>query len=238
MNRDVRSDRAPNGGGRPAAFGRTILREQVRELLLERIVSGFYAPGSRLVETRIAAELGISQAPVREALRDLEQLSCVVHESFRGCSVRELSVADLLEAYPVRSALEGLAAQLAAARIDEHELARLSELIDSMRLATRAGDVAAESTADAAFHATIVAAAGNSVLTRQWEQLLPHARTFISLTLPASAHGDLADRHLPIFDALRRRDPRLAEAAMHAHLADVAERMRPLLPNPKQEETP
>jgi DNA-binding GntR family transcriptional regulator len=68
--------------------------------------------------------------------------------------------------------------------------------------------------------------------------LLPHARTFISLTLPASAHGDLADRHLPIFDALRRRDPRLAEAAMHAHLADVAERMRPLLPNPKQEETP
>jgi DNA-binding GntR family transcriptional regulator len=214
------------------------LRQQVRDLLLERIVSGFYAPGSRLVETRIAEELGVSQAPVREALRDLEQLSCVVHESFRGCSVRELSVADLLEAYPVRSALEGLAARLAATRIENDELARLAMLIDSMRMATAASDVAAESTADAAFHATIVAVADNSVLTRQWEQLLPHARTFISLTLPASARGQLADRHVPILDALGQRDPELAEAAMHEHLADVAERMRPLIPNPKQEKTP
>jgi DNA-binding GntR family transcriptional regulator len=227
-----------SGDRGPAAFGRTILREQVRDLLLERIVSGFYAPGSRLVETRIADELGVSQAPVREALRDLEQLSCVVHESFRGCSVRELSAADLLEAYPVRSALEGLAARLAAARIDDDGLAALSTLVDSMRAATRAGDIGAETTADAAFHATIVAVADNSVLTRQWEQLLPHARTFISLTLPASARGDLADRHLPILAALRARDERLAEAAMHEHLADVAERMRPLIPNPKQEETP
>src|SRR5579875_958105 len=97
--------------------GRTILREQVRDVLLERIMSGAYPPGSRLVETRIAEELGVSQAPVREALRDLEQLRLVVHESFRGCSVRALSAADLLEAYPVRSALEGLAASLAAERV-------------------------------------------------------------------------------------------------------------------------
>jgi DNA-binding GntR family transcriptional regulator len=239
MNPGLPSVRSPHGGGRPAAFGRTILREQVRDLLLERVLSGVYAPGSRLVETRIAGELGISQAPVREALRDLEQLGCVVHESFRGCSVRELSVADLLEAYPVRSALEGLAAHLAATSIGADELARLSALIESMRLATDAGDVAAESTADAAFHATIVAAAGNSVLTRQWEQLMPHARTFISLgTLPASAHGGLADRHLAILEALHRRDPQRAEAAMHEHLADVAERMRALIPNPNQEDTP
>jgi DNA-binding GntR family transcriptional regulator len=76
------------------------------------------------------------------------------------------------------------------------------------------------------------------VLTRQWEQLQPHARTFISLTLPASAHGDLADRHVPILEALRIRDPRLAESAMHEHLADVARRMRLLTPNPNQEKTP
>jgi DNA-binding FadR family transcriptional regulator len=56
--------------------------------------------------------------------------------------------------------------------------------------------------------------------------------------LPASAHGDLADRHLPILEALRRREPRLAETAMHEHLADVAQRMRPLIPNHEQEETP
>lgn len=218
--------------------GRTILREQVRDLLLERIVSGVYPPGSRLVETRIAHELGISQAPVREALRDLEQLRLVVHESFRGCSVRSFSASDLLEAYPVRAALEELAVRLAAQRIDDGALQRLAEHVEDMRQATREANPAAEAAADAGFHSTIVAAADNSVLTQQWEQLLPHARTLLSLTLPASPQGDLADRHLPILEALSRRDAARAETAMRVHLADVAERMRSLTTNPTQEETP
>ncbi len=223
--------------GKGPLLGRTILREQVRDVLLERIMSGHYAPGSRLVETRIAEDLGVSQAPVREALRDLEQLRLVVHESFRGCSVCALSAADLLEAYPVRSALEALAVRLAAEHIEDQDLAELERLIDAMRRASADGDASAETRADAEFHATIVRAADNAVLTHQWEQLLPHARTFISLTLPSSAHGDLADRHRPILQALRRRDPHLAEAAMHEHLADVAERMRALVTTRSQEET-
>ncbi len=219
-------------------LGRTILREQVRDLLLERIMSGHYAPGSRLVETRIAEELGVSQAPVREALRDLEQLRLVVHESFRGCSVRAFSAADLLEAYPVRAALEGLAVRLAAPRITDEDLAELERLIEAMRQAGADGDASAETAADAEFHATIVRAANNAVLRHQWEQLLPHARTFISLTLPSSADGDLAERHVPILQALRRHDPELAEAAMHEHLADVADRMRTLIGPTTQKETP
>lgn len=205
---------------------RVILREQVRDLLLERMLSGFYPPGSRLVETRIAQELGVSQAPVREALRDLEQVGCVVHQPFRGCSVRELHVEDLLEAYPVRAALESLAAELAAEQITDSELERLEELITEMRQAASDDDALAESAADAAFHALIVNAARNAVLVRQWEQLQPHARTFISLTLPASEHGPVADRHIPILEALRRRDPAAAAQALRDHLADVADRLR------------
>src|ERR687898_901118 len=108
------SQAQPLQPARPLA--RTVLREQVKELLLERILSGQYQPGERLVETRIAQELGVSQAPVREALRDLEQLGCIVHEPFRGCSVRAFSANELLEAFPVRAALEALAARLAAER--------------------------------------------------------------------------------------------------------------------------
>ena len=95
---------------------RPVLRDRVKDVLLERIVSGGYPPGARLVETRIAQELGTSQAPVREALRDLEQLGLVVHEAYRGCSVRAVSAAELLEAFPVRAALEALAARLAGSR--------------------------------------------------------------------------------------------------------------------------
>jgi DNA-binding GntR family transcriptional regulator len=212
-------------------FSRVVLRDQVRDVLLGRILSGEYAPGSRIVETRIAQELGISQAPLREALRDLEQLGCVVHEPFRGCSVREFSIDDLLEAFPVRAALESVAARLAAEQITEEQLALLDGFIETMRVAGQEGDAVAESTADAAFHATIVQAARNAVLLRQWEQLQPHARTFISITLPASDRGPVADRHLPILDALRSRDPDRAAAAMHDHLSEVADRLRPLTTN-------
>jgi DNA-binding GntR family transcriptional regulator len=205
-------------------FTRVILRDQVRDLLLSRVMSGEYPPGSRLVETRIAQELGVSQAPVREALRDLEQLGCVEYAPFRGSSVRALSVADLLEAFPVRSALEALACRLAAGRITDAQLERLAALIGEMRAA--ADDPRAESAADSDFHATIVEAAGNATLSRQWSQLLPHARTFISMTLPESTRGSVAERHVPILDALRRRDPEAAAAAMEEHLADVAARLQ------------
>jgi DNA-binding GntR family transcriptional regulator len=207
---------------------RVVLREQVKELLLDRVLSGAYTPGSRLVETRIAQELGISQAPVREALRDLEQLGCVVHEPFRGCSVRELSIEDLLEAFPVRAALEGLGAKLAAEHITDGDLERLAELIDAMRQAGEAGDRTAESLADTKFHETIIEATRNKTLARQWHQLQPQARTFISITLPASTRGSVADRHTPILAALRARDARAAAASMEEHLEDVANRLRPL----------
>jgi DNA-binding GntR family transcriptional regulator len=206
-----------------ARLSRVVLREQVKEVLLERILSGAYPPGSRLVETRIAQELGVSQAPVREALRDLEQLGLADSEPFRGSSVRELSVEELLEAFPVRAALETLAAMLAATSITEAELSRLEELIGEMRV-TR--EPLAASTADAGFHETIVEAARNATLARLWQHLQPHARTFISLSLPASAHGSLADRHEPILAALRRRAPEAAAAAMQEHLADAADRLR------------
>jgi DNA-binding GntR family transcriptional regulator len=225
------------GAGDPP-FARVILREQVRDLLLARVMSGYYAPGERIVETRIAQELGISQAPLREALRDLEQLGCVVHEPFRGCSVRELSIADLLEAFPVRAALEGVAARLAAEQITGEELERLAALIEEMRAGAAAGDPVAESAADSAFHATIVEVARNGVLSRQWEQLQPHARTFISLTLPSSDGGPVADRHLPILEALERRDPDAAVQAMHDHLSEVAARLAPLAQADPHKETP
>src|SRR3954468_15644671 len=96
------------------AIARTVLREQVKDVLLQRIVSGELEPGERLVETRIAQELGTSQAPVREALRDLELLRLVESEPFRGARVRVFDEEEMIEVYPVRAALEELAARLAA----------------------------------------------------------------------------------------------------------------------------
>ena len=209
-----------------APFTRSNLREQIKDVILQRIVAGEYPPGARLVETRIAGELGVSQAPVREALRDLEQLGCIVHEPFRGCSVRAFSAEELLEAFPVRAALEALAARLAAERITEPQLLRLSELLETMRDAARRGDAHDQSQANASFHATIVRAARNATLERQWSFLEPYSRTYLTVSQPGLDLRALSDRHVPILEALRARDGDAAADAMHRHLMDAAELLK------------
>ena len=142
---------------------RVVLREQVKELILERILDGTYEPGERLVETRIAAELGTSQAPVREALRDLELLRFVESEPFRGSRVRELSEEELIEIYPVRAAIEEVAAREAATRLDGDVDALEAEL-DAMHRAADENDLHAQVEHDVAFHRLIVEASGNEIL--------------------------------------------------------------------------
>jgi DNA-binding GntR family transcriptional regulator len=204
-------------------FNRSSLREQIKDVILQRIVEGRLEPGSRIVETRIAHELGVSQGPVREALRDLEQLGCVVHEPNRGCSVRDFSLEELLEAFPVRAALEALAARLAAERITKAELAELEQLLERMTMAARRGDAHDQSQANASFHATIVRAARNRTLERQWQMLEPYSRTYLTVSRPGIDLVFLSDRHVPILNALRRRDPAAAAEAMQEHLMGAAD---------------
>src|SRR5712692_11889198 len=123
-----------------ASVTRVVLREQVKELILERILNETYRPGERLVETRIATELGTSQAPVREALRDLELLRFVESEPFRGARVREVSEEELIEVYPVRAAIEEVAAREAAVRLAGGVEALEAEL-DAMHAAADADDL-------------------------------------------------------------------------------------------------
>jgi DNA-binding GntR family transcriptional regulator len=201
---------------------RSSLRERIKDLMLQRIVSGEYAPGERLVETRIAQELGVSQASVREALRDLEHIGCVSYEPYRGCSVRTFSTDELLEAFPVRAALESLAAQLAAERMTAAELGELERLYKDMLAAARRAEPHAQSLADAAFHGAITRGSRNATLERQWSYLEPYSRTFITLSRPGADLVELAEEHLPILDALRAGDGKRAGRAMHRHLMHAA----------------
>jgi DNA-binding GntR family transcriptional regulator len=205
---------------------RPSLREQIKDLILQRIIRGEYAPGSRLVETRIAQELGVSQASVREALRDLEHLGCVLHEPYRGCSVRRLSIDELLEAFPVRSALEELAARLAAECMNDRSLDELDLLYEAMLRAARRGDAHDVAQADADFHAAIVRGAQNETLSRQWTALEPYLRTYITVSRPGTDLVALSEQHRPILEALQARKPLVVSEAMHRHLAQASDLLR------------
>jgi DNA-binding GntR family transcriptional regulator len=206
---------------REAAISRSVLSDQVKDRLLQEILDGRYPPGARIVETRVARELGTSQAPVREALRDLEALGVVETSPFRGARVRRPSADELLEAFEVRSQLESLGARLALERITDDELDELSLYLDEMRRAARAGDPYAEATADASFHGRIVEIAGNATLERVWRLLEPFSRTYITLGMPGADRHRIADLHQPVLDALRSGDSELAVTALHRHYIDA-----------------
>jgi DNA-binding GntR family transcriptional regulator len=204
-------------------LGRRVLRQEIREILMEDILRGRIKPGERIVETRIAREFGVSQAPVREALRDLELLGFVVTSAFRSTQVREVSQEERAEIYPIRAALEGLAARAAAARLDDSGLKHLEGLIQVMRDAATRADKQAQIDADIAFHLYIVEASGNRLLKQFWESMRLPLTTFTTVTFSHWPLTILAERHVPLLEALRSRDPATAEAAMRAHLEELAD---------------
>jgi DNA-binding GntR family transcriptional regulator len=205
-----------------AAISRSVLSDQVKDRLLQAIFDGRYPPGARIVETRVARELGTSQAPVREALRDLEALGVVETAAFRGARVRRPSAAELLEAFAIRAELESLAATLAIPRLSDADIDELDGYVTEMQRAAKAGETHAEATADAAFHGRIVEMAANSTLLRVWRTLEPFSRTYITIVAPGADRRRIADEHLPVLGALRQRDATLAVEVLHNHFANAA----------------
>ena len=207
---------------REATISRSVLSDQVKDRLLQAILDGRYPLGARIVETQVARELGTSQAPVREALRDLEALGVVETAAFRGARVRRPSADELLEAFVIRAELESLGARLAIPRLTDEDLQVLAAYVDEMRRAAESGDYHAEATADASFHSRIVELAGNATLLRVWRTLEPYSRTYITMVVPGLDRLRIAHLHAPIFEALRLRDPKLAVAVMHEHFSETA----------------
>jgi DNA-binding GntR family transcriptional regulator len=199
---------------RELSLTRTMYREPIKEALLERILNGVYPPGERIVETRVAREFGVSQGPVREALRELESLRLVVSEPFVGVRVRAVSPEELGEIYPVRSGLEEVAARTATLRLAG--VGAFEREIDAMRRAADAGDAHEFMPHDVQFHRLIVEGSGNRTLNELWTSLHVEARTMITFTRYGDLHY-IAESHLPILHGLRARDPEATAAALREH---------------------
>ncbi|MEU5418534.1 GntR family transcriptional regulator [Streptomyces sp. NPDC001407] len=199
------------------------LREQIREHILEGIISGRWQPGERIVERRIAAELAVSQTPVREALRELESLRLIESVPNKGVRVRGLTATDLKESYPVRAGLERLAAELAAPVLAEDDSALRPE-VEALYAADRSGDGEAQVRHTVAFHREIVRAAGNAVLLHTWESLGIEVWTTLSIRWLSPEPRSYAEDHAEIVEAFRRRDPDIGEL-LKTHVLSCAPRI-------------
>jgi DNA-binding GntR family transcriptional regulator len=204
---------------------RTVLREQIRELLLERILKGELQSGDRIVELQLAQELGTSQAPVREALRELQSLGFVEHEPYRGTRVRRITEEELAEIYPVRAALEELAAQEAASRLDG-KVGELEREFEAMREAAGRDDLQDLAAHDATFHRLIVEAAGNKVLLDTWRTLRVEARVVVTVLKTDIDLHELAELHRPLLEALKEGSPEKAGEALRQHFETLRTMMK------------
>jgi DNA-binding GntR family transcriptional regulator len=203
------------------ALTRTMLRDQIKEVLLARILEGEYAPGQRIVELQVAGEFGVSQAPVREALRELEALRLIVSEPHRGARVREVTTRELAEVYPVRAALEEEAARAAAVRLGGNVDALEAEY-RAMREAADRDDAHGLVTHDVRFHRVIVEGSGNQTLLELWSSLHVEARTVITMVKDHPGLHEVAEMHRPLIEAFRSQDRARCGRMLRKHIEHFA----------------
>ncbi|WP_260736015.1 GntR family transcriptional regulator [Tunturiibacter lichenicola] len=195
--------------------------DRVRGVLLERILNGELAPGFRLTELKLAAELETSQGPVREALRELEALGLVQTEPYKGSRVRQFSEKELEDAYVVRACLEELAGRLATPHLKSSTDA-LEKLAAQVLKAARKGDAALYTKFDMAFHRTIVEASRNTVLLRSWEGLGFEIRTRIRLVASSIDLVKAQEAHWKVLEAIKTGESRAASKLLYQHVNQFA----------------
>ena len=196
-----------------------LLSDQVYDRLREAIIDGSLAPNTRLVESELARQYQISQAPVRDAIRRLAHEGLVTYVQRRGSYVAEISVEEASRARELREVLEGIAARLVAASWSDEIAEGLNEELERMRAAARSGNQAKLRQADLAFHRRICVLSGDTLLQRLWGVLEPSLNALQVVGDPfykGDLH-ELAEWHAGLISVLASGDPARAEATMRSH---------------------
>lgn len=189
--------------------------ERVTRQLRDQIVDGDRPPGSRLVERELAAALGVSRVPVREALQTLAAEGLVTPRPRSWAVVRTFTDADLLDLVEVRSAIEVLTVRLAAERRTPHQLRALTDALGRETRAAHDGDATEARRAAADFHEVVSTMAGNTVLDEI------SALTSSRMRWMLGQHDDLgamAAEHAALLDAISDGDVERADALARDHL--------------------
>jgi DNA-binding GntR family transcriptional regulator len=194
------------------------LYESVYETLRRAIVRGIVPTGQRLVVSSLALEMGVSRTPVRDALSRLETMG-LVRRTGRSYGVVGLTATDVDDLTVVRSALEGMAAALAAARITEAEIERLRQLAGALDDASLRGATDKYRSLHRAFHAHVTACSRNVYLQRTLASLMDFIDLVWEATSPNRERLTRAqEQHKDIVRALARRDSARARRVLVDHV--------------------
>lgn len=193
------------------------LRDIVCDELRSGIISGRYPPGTRLVETHLANELGVSRNPVREALRVLQAEGFIAMVPRKGAVVAELDLTQTNDMFTVRIVLEGLAARLAASNASDQELGVLWKLVKGHHNALERGDRARMGRMNREFHELVLVASRNEYLAGILKALRGRMQWLSSRSVEHGPSERFLAEHVEMLGAIAARDEDQAQKLAEAH---------------------
>lgn len=205
-------------------------QEAVLSELRRLIASGEMRPGQQIVQDALAADLGVSRVPVREALKMLEAEGLVTYQPHHGYLVAELSLSDLLEVYRIRELLEAEAVRAALPLMTAADVERLQEAQRDIERAAASTDVFAMAQANRRFHFTLIGACGMSRLVRITEVLWDTTEVYRSVYFADRVNRDRVNsEHRALVGAVREGDADRALQVLEAHRRHAIDALRPVL---------
>lgn len=203
------------------------LKEDIFDVLHEKIISGVYKPGDWLRQEDIATQLGVSMTPVREGLDLLVSAGLAERVPYRGVRVREISPKDVIEAYGLRLVLEAVIAQEAAKNITDEQITDLERMLEEMKKHDSLKEMSDERKLSREFHSAIADASGNDLLIKLYAMVsnafpdwLLYEALFRNPELLADSTATTMKEHIAIVDALKKRDGTKAAQMSIEHVMD------------------
>lgn len=206
------------------------LRDVVFHTLREAILKGELKPGERLMELQLAAKLGVSRTPIREAIRMLEQEGLAVTVPRKGAEVARMTEKDMEDVLVVRAALDGLAVELACDNITAEQLGQLQNAERRFGSCIKNGDLKKIAEADVEFHEVIYRATGNARLVTMLSNLREQMYRYrVEYLKDSDNYPELLREHQAIVEGISKRDKKHVAEVMRSHVYNQAEAIKNMI---------
>jgi DNA-binding GntR family transcriptional regulator len=231
--------------GQEKLIDRRLLHERILERLRAAILNGELSPGEFIRQQRIAEQFGVSQMPVREALKALVAEGLVEDIPYRGVRVVQYTLKDIADLFALRSFLEGRTANAAASLISDTDLEHLSDLENEMRSSMASDEISLYRELNRQFHQTIYRSSKSYFLIQTLDKLWSSYPTMLPGNFPQTAAQSIPggnqrdiDEHHAIVEALKMHEPGTAERLMCEHIQKAGEELYTTLEHEPKEVEP
>lgn len=203
-------------------FERKVFKDLIRDAIYEAIINEELEPGDRIVEMEWAERFSASQAPVREAIRDLEAKGIVVSIPFKGSFVREMTDRQIEDVHEVRAGLETVALNQAMDKATEKQIRELHHYLEDMFEAAKNENEKSFFESDIKFHEQIIDMADTTDLKKLWNMCNIRLWTAVCTKRSSKELQALAEFHVPVYEALVNKDHENTYKTMREHFQNVS----------------